>query len=145
MTRRTFVIALLALSFLVAGAGSSQAGDGFVIIVNDSNTTESISREDLSRIFLKKLKKWDNGLKASVVDQNRNSSVRAAFSEKVLHRSVSAVTSYWQNKIFSGRGVPPVELQSDADVVAFVRGDAGAVGYVSPGASKTGVKVLTVR
>jgi hypothetical protein len=58
---------------------------------------------------------------------------------------VSGVYSYWQNVIFSGRGVPPVELDSDLSVVAFVRSNAGAVGYVRPGTALRGVKTLSVR
>jgi hypothetical protein len=58
---------------------------------------------------------------------------------------VSAVESYWQQAIFSGRSVPPLEKASDAEVLAFVRANPGAVGYVSGGADLgASVKELTV-
>ena len=43
------------------------------------------------------------------------------------------------------RGVPLTELPSDRDIVLFVQGNAGAVGYVSPGTPTAGVSVLEVR
>jgi ABC-type phosphate transport system substrate-binding protein len=55
------------------------------------------------------------------------------------------VKSYWQQQIFSGRDVPPPEKQTENDVVAFVRSNPGAIGYVSKGVDiGRGVKALSV-
>ena len=79
------------------------------------------------------------------VDLSANSPVREAFSLAIHERDVNAVKSYWQRQIFSGRGVPPPEKASDSEVLAFVRANPGAVGYVSSGtAVGSGVKVLEV-
>jgi len=59
---------------------------------------------------------------------------------------VEAVRRYWQQCIFSGRSVPPPELDSDEAIVRYVAKYRGAVGYVSADA-KLGdrdVKVLAV-
>jgi len=71
--------------------------------------------------------------------------VRRRFSEQVLNRSVTAVRSYWQQIIFSGRDVPPPELGGDAEVLEFVKKHVGAIGYVSGAASTNGAKVIAVR
>jgi len=55
------------------------------------------------------------------------------------------VKSYWQQQIFSGRDVPPVEKSSDAQVVAFVKQNPGAIGYVAEGTDTAGTKVVTVQ
>ena len=60
--------------------------------------------------------------------------MRRIFSERVLKRSVAAVRNYWQQRIFSGRDVPPPEVEGDEAVVAYVAEHPGAVGYVSLGA-----------
>jgi hypothetical protein len=62
----------------------------------------------------------------------------------VLKRSVLVVKTYWQQRIFSGRGIPPPELDSDALVVEYVLKHRGAVGYVSGVCELGGAKVLTV-
>ena len=42
------------------------------------------------------------------------------------------------------RSTPPVEVSSDADVIAFVRSRPGAIGYVSPQTDVKSVKVLNI-
>jgi hypothetical protein len=73
------------------------------------------------------------------------SEVRRAFSQEVLRRTPGAVRAYWQQAIFSGRSVPPPELDSDAAVVAYVLRSPGAIGYVSAGAAVGGARVVTLR
>jgi ABC-type phosphate transport system substrate-binding protein len=117
----------------------------YQVIVHPGNPASSASRRFLSDAFLKKITRWDGGTVIRPVDQNAESGVRRRFSEDVLKRSVNAVRSYWQQVIFSGRDVPPPELRDDAEVLEYVTKHEGAVGYVSGGASTTGVKVLSVR
>jgi hypothetical protein len=71
--------------------------------------------------------------------------VRKRFSEAVLKRSVGAVRSYWQQRIFSGRDVPPPEVDSDEAVMAYVARYPGAIGYVSGTTKLVGVKELALR
>jgi ABC-type phosphate transport system substrate-binding protein len=103
------------------------------VVVNASNSVHSISVNDLSKIFLKRTTTWSSGQPVVPVDLSDTSSVRAAFSNAVHGRSVSAILAYWQRMIFSGRGVPPVQMASDRDVLAYVRAHPDAVGYVRNG------------
>jgi hypothetical protein len=60
-------------------------------------------------------------------------------------KSVTAIKTYWQQQVFSGRDVPPVERPGDAEVVAYVRENVNAIGYVSAGAPLArGVKAVTI-
>ena len=133
------VVALLVL------AVSAAAQDGsYRVIVNPSNPAGSLRSAHVSDLFLGKKQRWDHGELAGPVDQSAGSSVRANFSKSVHHKSVGAVKSYWQQRIFSGRGVPPIELHSDAEVVAHVQRNSGAIGYVSSSASLSRVKVVEI-
>jgi ABC-type phosphate transport system substrate-binding protein len=115
----------------------------FRVIVHASNPARSISSGLLADLFLKKSTRWGNGEAARPLDQRPNSAVRRAFSQNVLKRTVTAVRSYWQQRIFSGRDVPPPEVDSDESVVNYVSSNPGAVGYVSPGAKLGSTKELT--
>ena len=148
--RRTLVCAALWLS--LAGtlmgertAEAESASPTHVVIVHPKSTTASVSREGLSDIFLKKAARWQTGEPALPVDQKSGTVVREAFSRAVLHRSTAAVRSYWMQRIFSGREVPPPELDGDSAVVNYVASHVGAVGYVSRGANLSTVKALVVR
>ena len=140
--RWVFAVCMLLLTF--AGSSYAQDGGGYKVIVNSSNPVTSLRTAYLSDLFLGKIGRWDHGEDVASVDQSARSSVRAGFSRSVHHKSVSAVKSHWQQMIFSGRGVPPPELGSDAEVVAFVQRDPGAIGYVSISASLDTVKVVEI-
>jgi ABC-type phosphate transport system substrate-binding protein len=104
--------------------------DEFVIVVNSANPMTTIARDQLSRIFLKRVAKWPDGKAAEPVDLPPNDRIRVAFTKSVHGKSVGAVRAFWQQQIFSGRDVPPPEKASPAEVIDFVGSHAGAVGYV---------------
>jgi len=141
VTRRILVL-LIALALL--GPVTAWAAD-YQVIVHSTNPTDSLTREQLGKMFLKKIPKWDTGTPVLPVDQLPNSSTRAAFTKIVHGKAVSAVASYWQQQIFAGRDVPPAEKAGDAAILAFVKANPGAIGYVSGEATIDGVKVLAIR
>jgi hypothetical protein len=93
-----------------------------------------VPRKLVSDLFLKVVTKWPKGVAALPVDQSSTSKIRVSFSTEVLGRTPLSIQSYWQQLIFSGREAPPAVKLSDAEVIAFVEANAGAVGYVSDGA-----------
>jgi ABC-type phosphate transport system substrate-binding protein len=135
---------LTATGLWLVGAPTLAATPSFRVIVNPSNRQASASRDFLVELFLKKITRFDDGEVVRPVDQRPDSAVRRAFSESVLKRSVLVVKTYWQQRIFSGRGVPPPELDSDAAVVDYVRKHRGGIGYVSGACELGGTKVLAV-
>jgi hypothetical protein len=149
LARRGVLGALLgALGAGWLGANEALAdapAEGFVVIVHAQNPLNAASRELLGDIFLKKVTRWEDGEAARPVDLPPDSPVRRAFSNSVIRRPVAAVRHYWQQRIFSGRDVPPTELDSEDAVVHHVARHRGAVGYVSPETKLAGVKPLSVR
>ena len=133
------------LGVMVIGTLPMSGAVGFRIVANPGVHVTSLTRSAASAIFLKKTPKWENGTLVVAVDQTEKSGVRAVFSSEVHGKSVAAVKSYWQQQIFSGRDVPPVEKSSDSDVLDVVRSTPGAVGYVSEGASLSGVTVIEIK
>ncbi len=121
------------------------AGQSFKIVVNAGNSATTITKQNLSKCFLKQTTAWINGVALIPVDQAANSEIREAFSQEVHDRDASSIRSFWQRQIFSGRGVPPTEKTSDEEVLAFIQSNPGAIGYVSADADLvTGVKVLKI-
>ncbi|MEQ8524236.1 substrate-binding domain-containing protein [Gracilimonas sp.] len=139
--KKLFITAVI---LLFIGA-SELAAQSYKVIVNEANTIESITKKDLSDIFLKKTSKWDDGTAITPIDLGTRSTTRAAFSIDVHGQSIGAIRSYWQQAAFSGAGTAPLERSSDADVIAFVQSYPGAVGYISDSADAAGVKVLDIK
>ncbi len=147
--RRTFsygaalLLCALAVSGTVAEARAESPAE-FLIIVHPSNPSTSLSRSFLADLYLKRTTRWDDGELARPVDQRADAAARRAFSESVLKRSVAAVKRYWQQRIFSGRDLPPPELDSDEAVVNYIASHRGAVGYVSGTAKLDRAKLVPV-
>ncbi len=135
---------LLAATFSVAIGPLAHAAS-FKVVVNNGVHAESLSKKSVSDLLMKKTAKWDGGEAVVPVDQIEASAVRSDFSRAVHGKPTAAVKSYWNQQIFSGRELPPVEKPSDADVIAFVRSTPGAIGYVSESASTEGVRVVAVQ
>ena len=142
---KTAIFVVLAV---VGSAIASIAADrDFKIVINEANTTSSITKKNLSNCFMKAANTytWISGQYVIPVDQAANSETRKVFSQEIHGRDVSAVKSFWQRQIFSGRAVPPAEKASDDEVLAFVRANPGGVGYVAADTNiGSGVKVLDV-
>lgn len=145
MTRLLKIGTVLAVTALLCGSTVQvRAQQGFRVIVNKDNPVTALSKEEVSRMLLKRTTRWDSGVPVEPVDQNSESAVRGAFSDDIHGRSVNKIKIYWQRQIFSGSEVPPRELTSDAEVVSYVSSNSGAIGYVSSGASLNGVKALRI-
>jgi ABC-type phosphate transport system substrate-binding protein len=136
---------MLSVLAFVLMVGVSAADAPFQVIVHRTNPVASISRAELSAIYMKRVRSWTDGMEIVAVEQPARSRVRGEFSRVVHGKSVAFVTRYWQRVIFAGRGVPPAELKSNEAVIDFVRARRGAIGYIDAG-TKPGddVKVIAV-
>jgi hypothetical protein len=147
-TLRLFVLVGLVGSLVPldgSAAWADEAPRSFLVIAHPDSAAREVSEEFVAQAFLKRVTRWPDGKPIKPVDLHGDARVRGAFSSSLLKRSVTAMRSYWQQRIFSGRELPPPELASDDDVVRYVRANEGALGYVSAGTPVHDAKVLTVR
>lgn len=125
--------AYLGLSlFLLAFRLDAQSAS-FRVVVNGENPVESMTRQEVSQLFLKQVTRWKGGGKVEPIDQAKSSQVRKDFTAIIHGEDVEGIESYWMKRIFSGRGTPPSEAAGDGEVLDFVRARTGAIGYVAAG------------
>jgi ABC-type phosphate transport system substrate-binding protein len=138
----------LGVSILVALAAAAVSAEtprsAYVVIVHPANRASRIDRKFVAEAFLRRTTRWPDDTAIRPVDLGTDARARIHFSEEVLSRSVASVRSYWQQRIFSGQGLPPPELPDDESVVAYVLSHPGAIGYVGPGAALNGTKIVEV-
>jgi len=146
MKKVLFLFISIGLFLLVAILLANDKGS-YKVIVNAANPTSVISREQLSKFFLKKLAKWNNGKEVHPLDLADNSAVRKTFTKEIHKKRVWNIKAYWQNQIFTGRKVPPPEIINEKDMVMFVGKDTCAIGYVSASLpiDSSRVKVLIIK
>ena len=151
MLRALIVATLLAAAQSPAGEiargsmGEIARGSTFHVIVNRASPVSELTRAEVSAIFMKRMRSWRDGSEILPVDQQGPSALRESFSREIHEKSTAFVGRYWQRLIFAGRGIPPPELPSDDEVIAFVAKNRGAIGYVSTSVDLgDGVKTIAV-
>ena len=120
----------------VDAQGATPDPPPFRIVIHRNNPIESLPVKALSRIFLKKTKRWDSSLwpgevRVVPLDLEEKSEVRKKFTRAIHDKSTGAIKSYWQREIFSGRDVPPTEVETDEEMITRIVEEEGAIGYVS--------------
>ena len=132
------VVALAILASSVAWAG------GLKIIANSSVQGKSISAAELKSVYLEEKNSLSDGTHVQPVLTKGGPSYET-FVRDYLDKSDPALQIYYRSLVFTGKGLMPKLVHSDADMVAYIVKTKGAIGYVSSGASVEGVKVLEVK
>lgn len=114
-----------------------------VVIVHPSNSA-NLSAKNVQRIFLGKEKKFPGGGETIPINQISDSAVRSDFDSSLLGRSTTQVSAYWSKLVFTGKGIPPKEVDNDAAVIEIVANNPSAIGYVEASAADGSVKVVPV-
>lgn len=140
--RRIRMAAAVAVA-VIATAGVARAQDGYRIVVNPSNPVSSLSRSQVSKLFLDK-GTWEDGAAGAPVDLLPSSPVRDGFSREVLGLPIPAAVDRMRIAAQAAGANPPPALATDREVLAYVRLKPGAIGYVSLDADVSGVKVVAV-
>lgn len=113
-----------------------------VAVIAHPSVSESASSEDLSRVFLGKRKALESGYKVIPLNLKEGSTARDEFNDKVLGKSESQLKSYWSKLIFTGKGQPPKEMDSESELVELIKSNPNMIGYVNAASIPEGVSVL---
>lgn len=129
-------------SALLITIASSMSFAETSVIVSASNPNSTMDQATISRIFLGKAKSFPDGSQALPVDQDEGSKTREAFNSTVIGKSDSQLKSYWSRLIFTGKGTPPKQSGTDAEIKALVANNPNIIGYVDSAAVDGTVKVV---
>jgi ABC-type phosphate transport system substrate-binding protein len=132
---KLFSKAILATSLAAVTLAAHSAQADVVVIVNAQSATSSLTADDVAQIYLGK----SNAMKP--VDSS-DKATRGEFYTKVTAKDEAQVKAIWSKLVFTGKGTPPKEVATNADVVKAVGSDAKAIGYVDKAAVNSSVKVV---
>ncbi|MBF0292737.1 MAG: hypothetical protein HQK86_11345 [Nitrospinae bacterium] len=147
--RALLLTGLAVALFAVIGQADASSKRELVVIVNKANSVGSISRAELSSIYLGKRKTWATGetvkpcdLQEAGVDEEQTA--MGQFSARYINKDLSSLKNYWIKMIFSGKGDPPPLLKKVEDVIHFVSEDSGSLGYLYSDQVTGAVRVVPV-
>lgn len=132
------------LGTLFAIAGGFAAAE-VVTVVSPQNPATTLSKSEVSNIFLGKTRHFPDGNSAVPFDQPENSAPRTEFYRSISNRRPSEIKAYWAKMIFTGRGQPPTVADDNNQVKKILTGRPDGIGYIDRSAVDGSIKVLAVQ
>ena len=112
----TFFVTLLYFPVTAGAFDSNNAEKNILIIYSVNKDFKPLSKSKVKMLFKGKVKRLNNE-KFKLADWDENSSIRKAFYQAVLGKSVSEMNGYWASRVFSGKGKPPTEIKDSSSTV----------------------------
>ena len=112
-----------------------------VFIVHPSNNSQ-FTEQDISRLYLGKTRRFPNGTSAVPLERPLGTPTREHFLRQILEKTDSQLRSYWSRLVFTGRGIPPEVIDTDAEVKELVARNPNLIGYVDDTLVDDSVKVV---
>lgn len=122
-------IAILTISFfLTVFQSNAQFGD-FVVIGNNTGF-KTTTKTTTKAIFKGKYSSWKNGESVTIVLPSTKSENVTEVAALFYGLTVKGMQKYWLEQVFQGRSNAPVFLESDEEIIAYVKRNPGAIGIV---------------
>ena len=125
----------LAVSLMFA-----QAHAGEIVVIGNSNVPK-MDTVTIQKVYTGKVISVF-GINITPVGIKPGTTARKLFLREFLNQDEEKYTAYWTVRRYIGKGTPPAELASAADVIGYVQSTPGAVGYIDEAELKPGMNVV---
>lgn len=144
-TRPTFrrCAARLVATATIAATATVAHADLYVV-VNASNPVREMSHDQVQDLFMGRARSFPGGGTVLPLDQARNGPTRAVFYRLLTGMDMAQVNAHWARLMFSGQGLPPLPLPTEAAVVDVVRHNPAAIGYLDQAPADRTLQVVLV-
>lgn len=115
-----------------------------LVIANSNVNALEISKNNLRDVFTGASTSLQSGTRVTPVLLQDNT-LHEEMLSLYVGKSDSAFRANWRSLLFSGQGVIPKTLASEAAVVEYVARTPGAIGYIGASTPHDHVKILRVR
>lgn len=122
--------------------GAQPALAGVVAVVSAKSAITGLSKVQVADLFLGRSSRYPNGDAAVPIDQVESSAARDEFYAKYAGKLPAQIKAHWSKVIFTGRGQPPPEVATDAEVKKRLAHDPNAIGYIEQSAVDASIRVV---
>jgi hypothetical protein len=129
---------VLLLSLATLASIQARAGD---IVVIGHSTVPKMDMATIQKVYTGKVIAVA-GVNVTAVNAKPGVSMRNSFLHGFLNQDDDKYIAYWTVRRYIGKGAPPIELTSTADIVNYVQSTPGAIGYVDETEVKPGMNVI---
>ena len=128
------------LLLLLVLFGSGSYADNIVVIGHP--TVARLDVATIQKIFTGRISEVD-GFPITAINASVGSSSRTRFLHFFLSQDEDKYIAYWTVRRYIGKGVPPKEFATSADIISFVQSTPGAIGYIDETELKPGLNVVS--
>lgn len=121
MSRKSVALTLI----LVLNVSLAHAD--LAIVMHPDSLVVSLDRAQLINIYMGRYRQLPTGKAALPVDLN---ALKERFYRALVNKDLAEINSYWARLVFSGQVAPPLQLESAAEVLDYVRRNPGALGFI---------------
>lgn len=136
--KTTIKVVTLAVSLVFSCAS---AGD--IVVIGNGNVPR-MDVETIQKVYTGKFISV-SGISVTPVGVKPGTSIRNRFLQQFLSQDEEKYTAYWTVRRYIGKGAPPPEFGSAADVINYVQSTPGALGYIDESELKQGMNVIARR
>jgi ABC-type phosphate transport system substrate-binding protein len=140
MKKRLSLVLFAALGSLLCQHSHAQ----ILVIANPSVRANDLSKDELRDVFTGATSSLKGGVGVTPV-LLKQGPVHEVMLSAYVGKSDSAFRASWRSLLFSGQGIMPKTLDSEAAVVDYIAHTPGAIGYIGRTTPHDGVKILAVR
>ena len=111
------------------------------VIVHPSNGA-ALDKDSIQRIFLGKTRAFPGGGEAVPISFKEGSTEEADFTKNVLAKTPKQLKAYWAKMVFTGKGTPPRQTDTAAEMLNLISANPNLIGFVPAGSASGNVKVV---
>ena len=115
-----------------------------VVVVSSQNPVQTLSRAELTDIYLGRLNRLPNGTPVVPIDLREGTPTHGEFYRDYLGKTPAQIKAHWSKLIFTGRGQPPRSVSSDGAAADIVAEGPHAIGYLDAGFVDDRLRVVTI-
>jgi ABC-type phosphate transport system substrate-binding protein len=108
----------------------AQADWNKVTVVGNNTANPSLTRVQVTTIFKGGKARWKNDEDVIVVLPSSKHPDCEIMAATVFAKDMKFVKKHWLNLVFQGRANPPVYLDSNEEILSYVKKHAGAIGVL---------------
>lgn len=118
---------------------SAHAGE--VLVIGNSNVPK-MDTATLQKVYTGKFTSVA-GINVTPVSNKAGAATRNRFLQDFLGQDEEKYTAYWTVRRYIGKGAPPPELATAAEIISYVQSTPGAIGYIDESDLKPGMNVIS--
>ncbi len=115
-----------------------------VVVVSAQQPIRTLSRTELTDIYLGRMNRLANGDPVVPIDQRESTSAHKEFYSRYLRQSPAQIKAHWSRLIFTGRGQPPQTVPNGSAMADLVAKAPHAIGYLDPSLVDERLRVVSI-